>query len=66
MLNLEPLPQVITFDCYGTLVQWHRAVRNACWEILSKHLREDDTEEQASVMADRLREAAKAIRQDAK
>ena len=20
--NLDPAPKVITFDCYGTLVQW--------------------------------------------
>jgi 2-haloacid dehalogenase len=63
MLNLDPPPQVITFDCYGTLVQWHRAVRDACCAILSKHLREDNTGEQASVMADRLREAAVAQQQ---
>ena len=28
MLKLDhPVPKVITFDCYGTLVQWHLAVR---------------------------------------
>ncbi len=63
MLNLEPLPKVITFDCYGTLVQWHRAVRDACYAILSKHLRDNNIEGQASVLADRLREAAVAQQQ---
>jgi len=58
MLKLEPLPKVITFDCYGTLVQWHRAVRDASRAVLSRHLRDDKTEEQANRLADRLREVA--------
>lgn len=29
MLNLVPTPKVITFDCYGTLVQWHDALQGA-------------------------------------
>ncbi len=58
MLKLDPVPKVITFDCYGTLVQWHRAVSDAARAILSSHLREDSTEDQALVLADRLREVA--------
>ncbi len=58
MLKLDPVPKVITFDCYGTLVQWHRAVRDAARAILSRHLREDNSEDQAPVLADRLREVA--------
>ena len=58
MLKLDPAPKVITFDCYGTLVQWHRAVREAALAILSRHLREgeDSAEVQAAALADRLRE----------
>ena len=58
MLKLDPVPKVITFDCYGTLVQWHRAVSDAARAILSSHLREDSTEDQVPVLADRLREVA--------
>ena len=60
MLKLDPAPKVITFDCYGTLVQWHRAVRDAALAVLSRHLRqgEDNAEGQAAALADRLREVA--------
>lgn len=60
VLKLEPLPKVITFDCYGTLVQWHRAVKDASRAILSRHLPGGSIEEQASGLADRLREVAMA------
>ena len=26
MFELDPAPKVITFDCYGTLVQWHEVL----------------------------------------
>lgn len=58
MLKLDPLPKVITFDCYGTLVQWHRAVREAARAILSGRCQEGDVEDQAATLADRLREVA--------
>ena len=58
MLKLDPVPKVITFDCYGTLVQWHRAVSDAARTILSSHLQEDNAEDQVPVLADRLREVA--------
>lgn len=60
MLKLDPAPKVITFDCYGTLVQWHRAVREAALTVLSRHLREgeDNVEGQAAALADRLRDVA--------
>jgi 2-haloacid dehalogenase len=58
MLKLDPMPKIITFDCYGTLVQWHRAVRDAACAILSGHLQKDNMEDQAFAMADRLREVA--------
>jgi 2-haloacid dehalogenase len=60
MLKLEPLPKVITFDCYGTLVQWHRAVRAASRALLSRHFPDGNIEEQTSGLADRLREVAVA------
>ena len=56
MLKLAPAPQVITFDCYGTLVQWHGAVRDACLAILSAHAASDG--DQAAALADRLRALA--------
>ncbi len=58
MLKLDPAPKVITFDCYGTLVQWHRAVREAALAILSGCLRPDNAEDRAAALADRLRELA--------
>lgn len=60
MLNLDPAPKVITSDRYGTLVQWHRAVRKAALAILSRHIREgeDSAEDKAAALADRLRELA--------
>ena len=36
MLKMAPLPRIITFDCYGTLVQWHAALRGAFRTILAQ------------------------------
>ncbi|MGI4943786.1 MAG: HAD family hydrolase, partial [Janthinobacterium lividum] len=58
ILKLDPPPKVITFDCYGTLVQWHRAVRQAARTILSGHLQTDAPQDRVSALADRLREIA--------
>ncbi|MGU3282256.1 haloacid dehalogenase type II [Methylobacterium mesophilicum] len=58
MLKLDPTPKVITFDCYGTLVQWHRAVREAAKAILSKHASGDDLEKRSTTLADQLRSRA--------
>jgi 2-haloacid dehalogenase len=63
MLKLDPEPQVITFDCYGTLVQWHHAVREAARVILSGHAQTGDVESKAVTLADRLRELAVAEQQ---
>ena len=52
MLKLEPTPKVITFDCYGTLVQWHQAVREAAKAILSNHLSGDGLEKRSVTLAD--------------
>ena len=63
MLKLDPLPKIITFDCYGTLVQWHRAMREAARSVLSGHTSSGATDEQAAILADRIRAAAKAQQQ---
>jgi hypothetical protein len=34
-------PKYITFDCYGTLVQWHAALERAVRSVLSGHLRSE-------------------------
>lgn len=38
MLRLNPRPKFITFDCYGTLVQWHSALRDAVRTVLAEKL----------------------------
>jgi 2-haloacid dehalogenase len=57
MLMLEPTPKIITFDCYGTLVQWHRAMREAARSVLSAH-GTDVSAAQAASLADEIRSAA--------
>jgi len=34
---MAPQPQCITFDCYGTLVQWHAALHLAVRSVLTDH-----------------------------
>ena len=58
MLQLQPVPTVITFDCYGTLVRWHDAVRSAARAILAGRLTEPDARDRSGALADRLRSAA--------
>lgn len=36
MLDMAPLPKVITFDCRGTLVQWHKALLAAAGSMLTE------------------------------
>jgi 2-haloacid dehalogenase len=55
IFKLLPLPKVITFDCYGTLVQWHRSVRQAAGVILDRHLPTNAQQERVAAFADRLR-----------
>jgi 2-haloacid dehalogenase len=38
MPKVVPEPKFVTFDCYGTLVQWHRALQTAIRAILAQHL----------------------------
>lgn len=58
MLQLDSRTKVITFDCYGTLVQWHDAVRRAAASILERHLTGKASKESIASFAARLREIA--------
>lgn len=58
ILNLDPLPKVITFDCYGTLVQWHRAMQQAARLILDMHMPVAASNGEVARIAEHLREAA--------
>jgi 2-haloacid dehalogenase len=37
IFKLDPAPKVITFDCYGTLVQWHEVLLREIGATLAKH-----------------------------
>jgi 2-haloalkanoic acid dehalogenase type II len=37
MFSLKPTPSVITFDCYGTLVNWHQVFLLEIGAVLSNH-----------------------------
>jgi len=63
ILKLEPPPKVITFDCYGTLVQWHRAVRQAARVILDRHMLASPTHDRVVAFADRMRGIAVELQQ---
>jgi 2-haloacid dehalogenase len=41
MFSLDPAPQVITFDCYGTLVRWHQVFLREIEGVLVEHGRRD-------------------------
>lgn len=58
MLQLHPAPKFVTFDCYGTLVQWHLAVQTAARAILERRLPGGDAKNRSAALANRLREAA--------
>ena len=40
MFKLDPPPKVITFDCYGTLVQWYEVLLREIGAVLIAHGRE--------------------------
>lgn len=63
MLELDSRTKVITFDCYGTLVQWHDAVRRAAASILERHLTVKASKESIASFAARLREIAMELQQ---
>ena len=58
MLVLDSGIKVITFDCYGTLVQWHDAVRRAAASILERRLTASVSKESIAGFAARLRQIA--------
>ncbi|WP_262272908.1 haloacid dehalogenase type II [Microvirga yunnanensis] len=37
MFELDPTPKVITFDCYGTLVQWYEVLEHEIGAALARH-----------------------------
>ena len=37
LFDIHPTPQVITFDCYGTLVQWHEVLLREIGVTLAAH-----------------------------
>ncbi|WP_312796418.1 haloacid dehalogenase type II [Tianweitania sp.] len=41
--KLDPAPKIITFDCYGTLVQWYEVLLREIGETLAAHDRQDIT-----------------------
>lgn len=58
MLEPDSRTKIVTFDCYGTLVQWHDAVRRATASILGRHLSVPPSKESIAAFAARLREIA--------
>ncbi len=63
MLTLTPAPKIITFDCYGTLVQWHQTMREAARSVLVAHLGMAVLPVQVSSLADAIRSNASAHQQ---
>ncbi len=49
MFDLDPVPKVITFDCYGTLVQWHEVLLREIAETLAEY--GHDTEDAPPILA---------------
>lgn len=41
MFRLDPVPKIITFDCYGTLVQWREVLLAELARIFAAHGRSD-------------------------
>ncbi|MGI4944902.1 MAG: hypothetical protein ACRYHQ_30815, partial [Janthinobacterium lividum] len=60
---LAEAPTIAGRYSYGTLVQWHRVMREAARAILSRHSGKGDAEDQAATLADRLREVAMTLQQ---
>lgn len=58
MLEVDSRTKVLTFDCYGTLVQWHRAVQRAAATVLQRHELAGTGDERSLALATRLREIA--------
>jgi 2-haloacid dehalogenase len=47
MFSVDPAPKIITFDCYGTLVQWREVLLREIGRILSANGRSDSKEASA-------------------
>lgn len=62
MLVIRPTPKIITFDCYGTLVQWHRAMQDVARSLLSAHGMAV-SQARAAALADAIRAAAVRFQQ---
>jgi 2-haloacid dehalogenase len=45
LIDWTPKPKFITFDCYGTLVQWHQALRTGVRAVLARHVGETAVDE---------------------
>src|ERR1700712_5040505 len=43
MFKLDPAPKVVTFDCYGTLVQWYEVLLREIAATLTAHGRDEAT-----------------------
>jgi 2-haloacid dehalogenase len=56
-LLLDPEPDTLTFDCYGTLIDWERGIADALGPILARHgrpLDEDDLLERYALIESAL------------
>lgn len=60
MLIIQRKPKFITFDCYGTLVQWRQALQLAAKLVLSAHQDNDGTKALSHSLAEGIR--ANALR----
>jgi 2-haloalkanoic acid dehalogenase type II len=47
MFSLDPVPKIITFDCYGTLVQWREVLFREIAAVLASHGKAEPAETQA-------------------
>src|SRR4051812_545131 len=56
--TLQPAPKIITFDCYGTLVQWYEVLLHELGRTLADHGRADID---ASVVLDDFSTLAKRM-----
>ena len=64
MIELIPKPKFITFDCYGTLVQWHRALKTAVSAVLAEHIEHPGADEaHVTDMVEALRTSSMAHQQ---
>jgi 2-haloacid dehalogenase len=59
MFQLAPVPKIITFDCYGTLVQWREVLLRGIGAILADRGRSDPGE--AVLVLDRFAAYSKGL-----